>query len=159
MQEAMSALHPIADMCGATRDVRYGPKTDMWATSVRLLVGMIEHITKRVVGRLIPELKIQTFQVNLAALFSEYSRVKAPRFFWANLYEIPNRMRVQMFVDFRPIVDLSRVTSVHVPCGLRYIRSVGQARRPSLELQTHNFTGSGKTVSLENGNGDAVIGE
>ena len=27
-----------------------------------------------------------------------------------------------------------------VPCGLRYVRSVGQASRPSLELQTHNFT-------------------
>jgi hypothetical protein len=25
---AMSALPPIADMCGATRDVRFGPKAD-----------------------------------------------------------------------------------------------------------------------------------
>src|SRR5262245_16562797 len=60
----------------------------------RLLVGMVEHSTKRVVGHLIPEFKIQAFQVNLAALFSEHSRVKAPRFFWANLYEIPNRIRL-----------------------------------------------------------------
>jgi hypothetical protein len=27
-QKAMSALHPIADMCSATRDVRFGPKAD-----------------------------------------------------------------------------------------------------------------------------------
>jgi hypothetical protein len=26
--KVMSALHPKADMCGATRDVRYGPKAD-----------------------------------------------------------------------------------------------------------------------------------
>ena len=26
---AMSALLPKADMCGATRDVRYGPKADI----------------------------------------------------------------------------------------------------------------------------------
>ena len=64
-----------------------------------------------------------------------------------------------MFVDFRPIVDLSRVASVHVSCGLLYVRSVGQACRLSLELQTHNFTTSGKTFSPENGDRDAVIGE
>jgi hypothetical protein len=28
-QKAMSALHPIADICGATRDVRFGPKADI----------------------------------------------------------------------------------------------------------------------------------
>ena len=28
-QEGMSALHPNADMCGATRDVRLGPIADM----------------------------------------------------------------------------------------------------------------------------------
>src|SRR5215813_14224706 len=28
-QYGMSALHPKADMCGATRDVRFGPKADM----------------------------------------------------------------------------------------------------------------------------------
>src|SRR5262249_111836 len=49
--------------------------------------------------------------------------------------------------------------SVHVSCGLLYVHSVGQARRLSLQLQTHDFTASGKTFSLENGNGDAVIGE
>src|SRR5262249_6203555 len=30
---AMSALPPKADMCGATRDVRFGPKADMWLKS------------------------------------------------------------------------------------------------------------------------------
>ena len=29
VQYAMSALPPKADMCGATRDVRYGPKADI----------------------------------------------------------------------------------------------------------------------------------
>ena len=28
-QKVMSALPPIADMCGATRDVRYGPIADI----------------------------------------------------------------------------------------------------------------------------------
>jgi len=28
-QNGMSASHPKADMCGATRDVRFGPKADM----------------------------------------------------------------------------------------------------------------------------------
>ena len=55
------------------------------------LISMVEHITLRVVDCLIAEFKIQIFQVNLAALVSEHSRVKAPRLFWANLYEIPNR--------------------------------------------------------------------
>jgi hypothetical protein len=30
-QQAMCALHPKADMCGATRDVCYGPIADMGA--------------------------------------------------------------------------------------------------------------------------------
>ena len=64
-----------------------------------------------------------------------------------------------MFVDFLPIIDLSRVAPIHVSCGLLYIRSVDQPRRLSFELQTHDFAASGKTFSLENGNGDAVIGE
>ena len=29
VQNAMSALHPIADMCGATRDVRFVPIADI----------------------------------------------------------------------------------------------------------------------------------
>ena len=29
LQQAMSALPPKADMCGATRDVRFGPKADI----------------------------------------------------------------------------------------------------------------------------------
>ena len=29
VQQAMSALPPRADMCGATRDVRYGPEADI----------------------------------------------------------------------------------------------------------------------------------
>ena len=29
VQKAMSALPPIADMCGATRDVRFVPKADI----------------------------------------------------------------------------------------------------------------------------------
>src|SRR5215471_2027961 len=29
VQHGMSALHPKADMCGATRHVRFGPKADM----------------------------------------------------------------------------------------------------------------------------------
>jgi len=31
---AMSALPPKADMCGATRDVCFGPKADMFAYSI-----------------------------------------------------------------------------------------------------------------------------
>src|SRR6476661_10396099 len=34
MQNGMSALPPKADMCGATGDVRFGPKADIsWASS------------------------------------------------------------------------------------------------------------------------------
>ena len=120
---------------------------------------MLEHTTLRVVGCLIAEFEIQIFQINLAALFSEHSRVKALRLFWPDLYEIPNRIQAYMFVDFHPIIDLSRVASVHVSRGLLYVRSVDQALRLSLQLQTHDFTTSGKTFSRENGNGDAVIGE
>jgi len=36
VQTGMSALLPKADMCGAARDVRYGPKAD---TSARLLTS------------------------------------------------------------------------------------------------------------------------
>jgi len=32
-QTVMSALPPKADMCGATRDVRFGPKADIGLTS------------------------------------------------------------------------------------------------------------------------------
>ena len=66
------------------------PKADIRLNSRTLSISTLEHITLRAVGCLIAELKIQIFQVNLAALFSEHSRVKAPRLFWANLYEIPN---------------------------------------------------------------------
>ena len=31
--KVMSALHPKADMCGATRDVRFGPEADIGLTS------------------------------------------------------------------------------------------------------------------------------
>ena len=33
LQNVMSALPPKADMCGATRDVRFGPKADIAPTS------------------------------------------------------------------------------------------------------------------------------
>ena len=33
VQNVMSALPPKADMCGATKDVRFGPKADIVATS------------------------------------------------------------------------------------------------------------------------------
>jgi hypothetical protein len=33
MQNVMSAFPPRADMCGATRDVRFGPKADMPAAA------------------------------------------------------------------------------------------------------------------------------
>jgi hypothetical protein len=32
-QKAMTALHPKADMCGATRHVRFGPKADIRISS------------------------------------------------------------------------------------------------------------------------------
>src|SRR5262252_7857320 len=32
-QNGMSALHPKADMCGATRDVRFGPEADICAAA------------------------------------------------------------------------------------------------------------------------------
>jgi hypothetical protein len=37
LQKVMSALPPKADMCGATRDVRFGPIADMAATSPMIL--------------------------------------------------------------------------------------------------------------------------
>jgi hypothetical protein len=40
-QKAMSALPPKADMCGATTDVRFGPKADM-AHLFNHLVGSIQ---------------------------------------------------------------------------------------------------------------------
>jgi|GEM_PF-2808958 hypothetical protein len=39
-QKAMSALPPKADMCGAIRDVRFGPKADMGHP---ILMGGVNH--------------------------------------------------------------------------------------------------------------------
>ena len=41
--KVMSALPPKADMCGATRDVRYGPKADVSCCSIeqRFLAGLV----------------------------------------------------------------------------------------------------------------------
>jgi len=41
----MSALHPIADMCGATTDVRYWPKADI--TPIRHLLLLSTQSTRR----------------------------------------------------------------------------------------------------------------
>jgi hypothetical protein len=43
-QKVMSALPPTADMCGATRDVRFGPIADM---SSETLLAHLKGITKR----------------------------------------------------------------------------------------------------------------
>jgi len=37
VQYGMSALHPKADMCGATGKVRFGPKADIYRLSVAQL--------------------------------------------------------------------------------------------------------------------------
>src|SRR5262249_9652910 len=39
VRKVMSALPPKADMCGATRDVRYGPKADIGASDVEDGIG------------------------------------------------------------------------------------------------------------------------
>src|SRR5262245_53526605 len=39
--EPMSALPPKADMCGPTRDVRYGPKADISAISSQARPGVL----------------------------------------------------------------------------------------------------------------------
>src|SRR5262249_18383141 len=41
VQEAMSALPPKADMCGAKADVRYGPKADMCDAKPNVRYGPI----------------------------------------------------------------------------------------------------------------------
>ena len=38
-QKAMSALPPKADMCSATRDVRYGPKADIKPYSITFVAA------------------------------------------------------------------------------------------------------------------------
>ena len=38
-KKVMSALPPKADMCGATRDVRYGPEADISHVSFDDLIG------------------------------------------------------------------------------------------------------------------------
>src|SRR5262245_65841619 len=45
----MSALSPKADMCGATRDVRYGPKADSCSAAIELL---FDHLVGAVLDRL-----------------------------------------------------------------------------------------------------------
>jgi len=40
-EKAMSALHPKADMCGATAYVRYGPKADMCSAITHVGFGAI----------------------------------------------------------------------------------------------------------------------
>jgi hypothetical protein len=40
LPQKMSALRPKADMCGATRDVRFGPKADI--PSMRLMLVELE---------------------------------------------------------------------------------------------------------------------
>jgi hypothetical protein len=39
LQKGMSALPPKADMCGATRDVRFGQKADIGAQISRQKIG------------------------------------------------------------------------------------------------------------------------
>ena len=46
VQQRMSALPPKADMCGATRDVRFGPKAD-----IRVRSRLWRYGGKYVVGR------------------------------------------------------------------------------------------------------------
>jgi hypothetical protein len=43
LQQAMSALHPIADMCGATSDVPFGPIADI-GTLFDHLVGARSYV-------------------------------------------------------------------------------------------------------------------
>ena len=45
MRERMSALPPKADMCSATKDVRYGPKADIGCLFDHLISDLLE--TKR----------------------------------------------------------------------------------------------------------------
>ena len=49
MQKGMSALPPIADMCGATRDVRFVPIADM-ATLFELRLPLEDDATTRVLA-------------------------------------------------------------------------------------------------------------
>jgi hypothetical protein len=46
----MSALPPRADMCGATRDVRFGPKADMWRQVTACASGNF-HVPFRISSR------------------------------------------------------------------------------------------------------------
>src|SRR5262245_45360984 len=47
-QKVMSALPPKADMCGATRDVRFGPKADISQISFDNLVGSLLEMQRHV---------------------------------------------------------------------------------------------------------------
>ena len=48
VQKSMSALPPKADMCVATRDVRFGPKADIAQPSVSGVPGRLSHHFERV---------------------------------------------------------------------------------------------------------------
>ena len=41
MHKGMSALPPKADMCGATRDVRFVPKADSCSAAIKIVYSMI----------------------------------------------------------------------------------------------------------------------
>ena len=49
---SMSALPPKADMCGATRDVRFGPIADIWLSLDHLVGEQQEQLGKREAERL-----------------------------------------------------------------------------------------------------------
>ena len=51
-QMVMSALHPIANMCSATRDVRFGPIADIWLSLDHLVGEQQEQLGKREAERL-----------------------------------------------------------------------------------------------------------
>ena len=47
VQNVMSALPPIADMCGATRDVRFVPKADMTDLSRNSMIDQNRNLAVR----------------------------------------------------------------------------------------------------------------
>jgi hypothetical protein len=53
-QQVMSGLRPKADMCGATRDVRFGPKADIEPFYSINVIGFFPQVknARRILGRL-----------------------------------------------------------------------------------------------------------
>ena len=78
MQKVMSALHPKADMCGATRDVRFVPKADIGpSTHLGFWPSLIQELLAGSAGAFLEALMPSADKINFVKMIS--ARYGAPQ--------------------------------------------------------------------------------